>query len=80
MQGGDGWAFVSGVKTTLSQQSIKWSLFLSVACQCAILSAYGSHRAMHISWGLKQDLHPACFISILIPLQIRRLYLSLRSA
>lgn len=22
-QGGDGWAFVSGVKTTLSQQSIK---------------------------------------------------------
>lgn len=22
---------------------------------------------MHISWGLKQQLHPACFISILIP-------------
>lgn len=36
---------------------------------------YGSHWAMHISWGLKQDAHPACIISILIPLLILRLYL-----
>lgn len=34
---------------------------------------------MHILWGLKQELHPACFISILIPVQICYLCLSVRS-